>query len=198
LPGTAVGVICRSSDDRLDPVEEVFMRKLSAALVTAILSLAPAAMAGPGTGPQTPDPWARSETFEWMSSSQGARLGVMVMSLTPDLRIYFGAPNDKGVLVAKVEPGSTAAKAGIKVGDVIVQVKDTKIDEASDVLEALSDAKQGDKIKLEIVRDKKQLAIDATIGAIKPVNTGELDWFHKTFPWFDEWTRSFPRRSTST
>lgn len=176
------------------------MRKLSAALVTAILSMAPAAaMAGPGTTSNTPpDPWAHSETFEWMSSSQGARLGVMVMSLTPELRLYFGAPNDKGVLVAKVEPGSTAAKAGIKVGDVIVQVKDTKVDEASDVLEALSDAKQGDKIKLEIVRDKKQMAIDATIGAIKPMSTGQADWFHKTFPWFDEWAQGIPHRSKST
>lgn len=174
------------------------MRKLSAALVTAILSMAPAAIAGPQDTKTGSDPWAHAETFEWTSSSQGARLGVMVMSLTPELRTYFGAPTGKGVLVAKVEPNSTAAKAGLKVGDVLVQVKGTSVDEASDVIEALSDAKKGDKIKIEIVRDKRQLAIDATIGDIAPINTGERDWLRKTFPWFDDWARDFPHRSNST
>jgi predicted metalloprotease with PDZ domain len=159
------------------------MRKLSAALVAAILSATPVAAVADNKS----DPWSHVETFEWMSSSQGARLGVMVMSLTPELRSYFGASNDRGVLVAKVEPGSAAAKAGIKVGDVLVEVKGNEVDEASDVIEALSDAKSGDQIKIALVRDHKQLSLDATIGSTSSAKTSakkEPDWLKRMFPWF--------------
>jgi membrane-associated protease RseP (regulator of RpoE activity) len=174
--------------DRLDPVEEVFMRKLSAGLIAALLSVAPAAaIAGPDT--KSGDPWGHEETFEWMSSSQGARLGVMVMSLTPELRGYFGAPNDKGVLVAKVEPDSAAAKAGIKVGDVLVNVKGEAVDEASDVIDALSDAKTGDKVNIAIVRDHKQMSLDATMLKVSPrqPHARADEWMRDMFPWFDGW-----------
>jgi serine protease Do len=128
-----------------------------------------------------------------MSSSEGARLGVMVMSLTPDLRTYFGAPSGQGVLVAKVEPNSAAAKAGVKVGDVIVEVKGESVDDASDVISALSAAKQGDKAHVEVIRDKKRIGLDATISPRKSDAVSERpDWVRKAFPWFDSW------RSNST
>jgi S1-C subfamily serine protease len=183
------------------PVEEVIMKKLPAFLVAATLSSASAAaIAGTNTKSDTKatDPWSQVETVEWSSSSQGARLGVMVMSMTSELRGYFGAPAKEGVLVAKVEPGSAAAKAGIKVGDVLLSVKGESVDEASDVINALSDAKQGDRVKLAIVRDHKQLAIDATIGAATSANAqSKFDWLRRTFPWFDDWP-AWPHRSSSS
>lgn len=175
------------------------MRKLSACLVAAVLSAAPVAFAGPQNDQPSADPWTHEETFEWMSSSQGARLGVMVMSLTPELRAYFGAPNDKGVLVARVEPGSSAAKAGIKVGDVIVGVKGESVDEATDVISALAETKQGDKAHVDLVRDKKQMGLDATISASKASSISERpEWIRKVFPWFDSWQGRGPRPSKST
>jgi PDZ domain-containing secreted protein len=173
------------------------MRKLSAGLLTALLSVAPAAaIAGPET---KPDPWGHVETFEWSSSSQGARLGVMVMSLTPELRGYFGAANNQGVLVAKVEPDSPAAKAGINVGDVIVDVKGNMIDDASDVIDALSDAKSGDKVTVAVVRDHKQISLDATImkASSSSRSHAQREWLEKMFPWFDDWPSS-SHRSNST
>src|ERR1043165_2903116 len=156
------------------------MNKLSAGLVAALLSAAPAvAIAGPDT---KADPWGHVETFEWSSSSQGARLGVMVMSLTPGLRGSFGAASDRGVLVAKVEPNSAAAKAGIKVGDVIVDVKGNAVDDPGDVIEALSEAKTGDKIAVAVVRDHKQMSLDAKIGTGSSAKA-EADWLHRMFPW---------------
>ena len=56
------------------------------------------------------------DTFEW-STSKG-RLGVLVMSLTPELRKHFGAAEDRGAMIARVEPLSPAALAGLKPGDV--------------------------------------------------------------------------------
>ena len=46
------------------------------------------------------------------------RLGVHVQPMTPALRAYFDAPEDRGVLVARVEPGSPAGDAGVEAGDV--------------------------------------------------------------------------------
>ena len=174
------------------------MRNLSAAcLMAAVLSATPVALADDRPAS---DPWTQSETFEWMSSSEGARLGVMVMSLTPDLRAYFGAlDKGEGVLVAKVEPNSPAAKAGIKVGDVIVAVKGERVDDASDVISALADAKQGDKAHVEVIRDKKRVGLDATMSVSKSNAVSERpDWIRKAFPWFESWRSVGPRPSSST
>ena len=162
------------------------MRKLSACLVAAVLSATPVAAA---------DPWGHVETFEWSASSQGARLGVMVMSMTPELRTYFGAPNGRGLLVAKVEPDSAAAKAGVKVGDVLVGVKGNAVDEARDVIAALADSKQGESVRVELVRDKKPVAFDVTIAPNKTSSLSERpEWLRRVFPWFE----SLPRASSST
>ncbi|HEY5945997.1 MAG TPA: PDZ domain-containing protein, partial [Kofleriaceae bacterium] len=166
------------------------MRKLSACLMAATLGLASASVSAE---PQhKPDTTERFEHFEW-STSQG-RLGVMVMSMTPELRQYFGAPNDRGVLVAKVEPGSPAAKAGIKVGDVLVNVRGESVDEAMDVIAALAKAKQGDKVSVQVVRDKKTIALDATMSSSASTSSS-LDWLHEAFPWFH--LDSLPHSSSS-
>jgi predicted metalloprotease with PDZ domain len=167
------------------------MRKLSACLLAATLGLTPAFADAPA------DRWERVERVEW-SSSQG-RLGVMVMSMTPELRQYFNAPSDAGVLVVKVQPGSAAASAGIKVGDVLTNVRGEKIDDAGDVIAALSTTKQGDKIAVQLVRDKKQMSIDATMSnaSSPPLSS----WLRQAFPWldFDQLARStVPRPSSST
>jgi S1-C subfamily serine protease len=97
------------------------MRRFPALLCVAGLAAAPAsAVAGPSNDPWSVTQSRTVEKFEW-STSKG-RLGVMVMSLTPELRKHFGAPDDRGVLVAHVEPDTPAAKAGVEVGDVIAPI----------------------------------------------------------------------------
>lgn len=94
-----------------------------------------------------------SETFAW-SSGQG-QLGVMVMSLTPELRAYFGAPKGTGLLVAHVEQNSLAARAGVRPGDVITKIGDTDVRSADDVIGALSQGGQqaNAPLTIEIVRN---------------------------------------------
>ncbi len=138
------------------------MRRIPALLCVAGLATTPAsAVAEPSN-----DPWSTTqsqtvEKFEW-STSKG-RLGVMVMGLTPELRKHFGAPEDGGVIVARVDPGTPAAKAGIVVGDVIVAVHGKKVDGASDVLSALAGVGKGEHAKIELVREGKPRTLDATI-----------------------------------
>jgi S1-C subfamily serine protease len=87
----------------------------------------------------------------------------MVMSLTPELRKHLGAAEDRGVLVARVEPGTPAAAAGITVGDVIVTVQGRTIGGAADVLTALADVPRYQRVAVDIVRDKQPLSLQATL-----------------------------------
>jgi predicted metalloprotease with PDZ domain len=103
------------------------------------------------------------EKLEW-STAKG-RLGVMVMNLTPELRKHFGAPEDRGGLVAHVESDTPAATAGIEVGDVIVGVHGKKIDTAPDVLSALAGVGMGGHAKLSLVRNGKARTLEATLAS---------------------------------
>jgi len=165
------------------------MRRIPALLCMAGLATAPASVAA---GPSK-DSWSTPqsqtvEKFEW-STAKG-RLGVMVMSLTPELRKHFGAPEDRGVLVAHVESGTPAKMAGIEVGDVIVEVHGEKIDAAPDVLAALADVGKGEHTKIELVRDGKSRTLDATL-ADNGI-TGMM-W---SLPWLRDWMKPFDTHHT--
>jgi S1-C subfamily serine protease len=156
------------------------MRRFHALLIAAGLAAMPAsAAAGPSN-----DSWSTPQIFEkyeW-STSKG-RLGVSVMSLTPELRKHLGAAEDRGVLVAHVEPGTPAAAAGIAVGDVIVNVRGRVIGGAADVLTALAEVTRDQPVAVEIVRDKKPVSLQATLA-----NDAAS---HVTAPWstFPHWLR---------
>jgi hypothetical protein len=163
------------------------MRRIPAWLCVAGLAAAPASVAA---GPSN-DPWSTTQsqtikTFEW-STAKG-RLGVMVMSLTPELRKHFGVPEDRGVLVAHVESGTPAATAGIEVGDVIVEVHGKKIAAAPDVLSALADVGKGEHTRIELVRDGQSRALDATLADKGMAGTM---W---SPPWLRDWMKPFDRQ----
>jgi S1-C subfamily serine protease len=151
------------------------MRRFQALLMAAGLAAAPAgAAAGPSTNSSSPP--QTYEKLEW-SMSKG-RLGVMVMSLTPELRTYFGAPDNRGVIVARVEPGTPAATAGLAVGDVIVDVRGRAIDHATDVVAALAEVKKGQTVSIRIVRDKQPRSLNVTLSDDAP-STSYLQWFRE-------------------
>jgi predicted metalloprotease with PDZ domain len=161
------------------------MRRLHASLLAAGLLTAPlSAVAGPRSNP----PDDSIETFEWSMSTSRARLGVTVIGLTPELRKHFGAPDDKGVMVGKVAPKSAAAAAGLAVGDILVQVKGTAVDSATDVLDALADGKKGEAVDLEVIRDGKPITISVTLTDDAAPRTVKP----RMPRWFDDWFDSFP------
>jgi membrane-associated protease RseP (regulator of RpoE activity) len=102
----------------------------------------------------------------------GPRLGVQVTPLTEELRTYFGAQKDAGVLVGKVEAGSTAAQAGLKVGDVLVSVGGIQVDDAGDVRRALGERKEGDTVPVTVVRERRPVTLAARVGKSEPAPEG--------------------------
>jgi C-terminal processing protease CtpA/Prc len=122
------------------------------------------------------------------------RLGAQIADMTEDLRKYFGAPADAGVLVTHVDADQPAGKAGLRVGDVITEVAGTKVEDPSDVIEAVADKDAGAQVKIVVVRDKRTATLTATLdkkphdafevmklGKLGKLNKMELP--HEVFAW---------------
>lgn len=96
-------------------------------------------------------------------SGKGGYLGVQLHEMNKDLAGYFGLKGDEGALILKVEEDSPAEKAGLKSGDVIVQVDKEKIEEPGDVSEVLRDMEEGDEVQIQVIRHKKKETVKAEL-----------------------------------
>jgi serine protease Do len=80
-------------------------------------------------------------------------LGVAVQSLTPELSRELGIPDQTGVLVKAVQDSSPAAEAGIRSGDVIVEINRHPVTSANDVTSALKTRASGSPLVLLVHRN---------------------------------------------
>ena len=101
------------------------MNRIAPVVVALALLAGPAsAQSNPSKPPTSKPPSSSVRTWSFSFGTSQGRLGTQVMTMTEELRAYFGAPRTAGVLVSKVEPGSDGARAGVRVGDVITRVDD--------------------------------------------------------------------------
>jgi serine protease Do len=91
-------------------------------------------------------------------------LGVGIQPLTPDLALAFGLKENKGALVAQVEPDSPAAKAGLQKGDVVQRINGQPVDDARSLSLRVSEMSPGSTVKLTILRNGSQQDVTATLG----------------------------------
>ncbi|OGX15601.1 MAG: hypothetical protein A2166_02380 [Omnitrophica WOR_2 bacterium RBG_13_41_10] len=91
-------------------------------------------------------------------------LGITVQDLSDDLAKYFNLPDKNGVLVAKVLDNSPAQKAGLKDADLIRQFDNKAINNVRELLNIVSETEVGKKIKVVVIRDKKELTLEVEIG----------------------------------
>jgi len=96
------------------------------------------------------------------------RLGVTVSSLNKQLGDYFGVADGKGVLIENVAENSPAAKAGLKAGDVIVEIEGEAVSNQADLTRGLSKKAEGE-IALTFVRDRQRQTVRLTLEANKSV-----------------------------
>jgi membrane-associated protease RseP (regulator of RpoE activity) len=136
---------------------------LCAASTTAVA--APAAPAAP-PAPATPAPSApdtSGDSFSITMTAGRGRLGVVAMQISPELRRHLGAPGDRGVLVDAVRPDSPAADAGVRVGDVLLEVDGRPVDSVRAVIEALAERKKGDAVAISVQRAERRVELSATL-----------------------------------
>ncbi len=94
----------------------------------------------------------------------GAHLGVRIQTMNSDLASYFGTKNNGGALILSVDKDSPAMKAGIKSGDVIIAVDKEKVKNGKDLSNLINKHKPGDKVKINLIRHKKQMPVIAVLG----------------------------------
>ncbi|HTL12232.1 MAG TPA: trypsin-like peptidase domain-containing protein [Bdellovibrionota bacterium] len=86
-------------------------------------------------------------------------LGVLTEAMTSRIQHYYGLGTERGVLVYNLVEGAPADDAGIKVGDVIVAVDGTKVDDPMDLERELFKLKPGGSAKVSIYRKTKKMEI---------------------------------------
>ncbi len=103
-------------------------------------------------------------------SWQSSMLGIEGESLEGQLAQYFGVK--EGVLVRSVVSGSSAEKSGLKAGDVIIRVDDSKVTTPADVTSRLRSLR-GKAVGIVVMRDRKEVPLTVTI---EEDRRGELFW----------------------
>jgi len=125
---------------------------------------------------------ARPDSETLISSSQHPSLGITGIDVTPDIAKKMNLTEARGFLVIDVNSNGPADKAGIRGGyiveiinntqyrlggDVIVGIDNQSINSVSDITNYLMNKKEGDVIKLKIVRDNEMLNIPVNLEVIQ-------------------------------
>ncbi|MDD5072533.1 MAG: Do family serine endopeptidase [Candidatus Omnitrophica bacterium] len=90
-------------------------------------------------------------------------LGVNVQDLDEDLAKQFGLTETKGVLIARILPGSPAEKGKMKNGDIIKTFDGKPVENVRELLKLVGRAPIGKKVKVVVLRDKRDVALDIEI-----------------------------------
>jgi predicted metalloprotease with PDZ domain len=98
-------------------------------------------------------------------SSGSSLYGLELWELNRQMGEYFGAPNGRGVLVISVEKESEGARAGFKAGDVILRVGRETIEDLRDISEGFEEFKEGDSVRVELLRKGERKSLTITAGA---------------------------------
>ena len=92
-----------------------------------------------------------------------AYIGILPQEITADLMEAFDLSEVSGVLVAKVEKDSPADKAGIQVGDVIIEFNGEKVPNVSKFRIAVATSKPGVQVPVKVIRNKDTLTLHITL-----------------------------------
>ncbi len=111
---------------------------------------------------QSGKPADHTRAFFWKSMGRGY-IGVQVLGLTPELRVHFGAPEDAGVLVARVDEGSPAAAAGIQVGDVLTAVDGKPIAGPHILAVEVGEKNAGESVNVDWIRHEAGLSASVPV-----------------------------------
>lgn len=91
-------------------------------------------------------------------------IGIRIKDVTKDLAESFGLEQTEGALVEEVVKNSPADKAGIKEGDIIVEVDGKKVEDSLQLPKLIAMLKPGTSIVVKVIRDKKEQELKIVIG----------------------------------
>ncbi len=102
-------------------------------------------------------------------------LGVQIQPVSEDIAENLGLKSASGAIVDKVMPGTPAAEAGLKTGDVIAKMNGQKVDDAGDLTRQVGALKPGASIELTYLRDGVEKTAQAKLADQKTEKTASAD-----------------------
>jgi serine protease Do len=94
-------------------------------------------------------------------------LGVQIQRVTPEIAESLGLEKNRGALVASLSKDAPAEKAGVKVGDVIVEFDGKEIKDSNELPIIVARTPVGQKVRMKVLRDKKEVTLNITVGELK-------------------------------
>jgi len=110
----------------------------------------------------------RDQLLEYGAIQRGY-LAIQVQNLTRGLANSFDIDHVGGALVTNVVDGSSAAQAGMKVGDIIVKADAVDVKHSVDLRNAIGSQFSGDSVQLTVLRDGKRYIIPALLESSSPI-----------------------------
>jgi serine protease Do len=95
------------------------------------------------------------------------RIGALVQPVDATMAKALGLDKARGALIADVEAGGPAARAGLKAGDIIIRVDDTEVAHSSDLPRIVARHAPGTHVKLVVLRDRAERTFDVTLDELK-------------------------------
>ena len=93
------------------------------------------------------------------------RLGVMIQTMSPELAKSFGLEKNKGALIAQIQKGSAAEKAGLQEGDIVILFDGKGIDNAADLSRAVASARPDTEHNVKVLREGKDAEVKVKLDA---------------------------------
>ena len=93
--------------------------------------------------------------------------GVSVQEITEDLAKSLKLKDTKGALISDVFDGDPADKAGIKAGDIVVEINDKEIKDTRELLRIVASLPVGERVKVKVLRDGKEKNFQVVIAERK-------------------------------
>jgi len=140
---------------------------------------------GQGIGFAIPINLARTIMLELIKTGKVIRpwVGIGLQDISADLMKFFNLKEKEGALISQVYGGSPAEKAGLKVGDVVVEVDGVKIKNSQDVVREVLKKKVDQKVSFVVLREGKRVEISVTTAQM-PEKIGERGPAKPAKEWF--------------
>jgi serine protease Do len=103
-----------------------------------------------------------------------ARLGVVVQDLDQALAESFGLPRPDGAVISAVQPGSAAAAAGLRPGDVVVRVAGQPVNTAAELSQRIGAARPGETLSLQVWRERATREVRVRLQAVAQAESAEV------------------------
>lgn len=106
------------------------------------------------------------EQLRTKGTVERAWIGVSISELTPERAAQLRQEAEPGVLVQQVVPRGPAARAGLRAGDVLIEVDSRKLEKPTDLIRYLSDKKVGETVSLLVNRGGQRRTLQVKLGAL--------------------------------